>query len=125
MADVEDHATGHEVDGSVTFGVSGRQRREVIPSDHSLHTGHALSNRSVDRHDAGVTVGRSQEHPVQLAREVEVGGEAGLTHYLVVAVVTDGSGSNPLVSRAILGHGHRDAPLSCTAASWTERTILS
>ena len=65
-----------------------------------------------------------RRYAVQLARQVEVGCEASLAHDLVVAVVTDRAGADPLVGLGILDGGHV-ALLSCTAASWTERMILS
>ena len=125
VADVQHHATGHEVLRHVTFGVGCVQFREVGTSHHGLHAGHRLGRRGVDGKDAGMAVRRPEDRRMQLPREVQVGRKAGLPDHLVVAVGSDGSGADPLVARTILCDGHRVAPLNCTAASWTDRTILS
>ena len=124
MAVVQHRAAGQHIDRHVVVRVGDVERREVVTGDHGLHARHRLGLRGVDRHDVGVGVRRPQVRRVQLARQVEVGCEAGLAHDLVVAVVTDRTGADPLVGLWVLDGGHV-ALLSCTAASWTERMILS
>ncbi len=99
---------------------------EIVPGDHGLDAGQRLGLRRVDRDDARVGVRAPQHPPDQLARQVEVGAEAGATRHLVDAVGANRAGSDVRLRRPVrhrLGHGYPF--LIVAAASITALTILS
>ena len=130
MTVVERRASSHDVQRDVVVRIGDVEHREVVAGDNRLHPRHRLGRTGVDRRDASMRMGRLHVGGMQLAGQVQVSGEAGFADDLVVAVMTNRTGPDPGVPLR-LGHGrilgcrHDDAPFNWTAASCTERTILS